>query len=140
MTDYAGDLTPQQAWELLSGNPSARLVDVRTAAEWHFVGVPDTSTIGHEPLFVEWVNYPEGSRNSQFMSRLTDAGLQPGDQTPLIFLCRSGGRSVSAAKAATQAGLGPAYNIVGGFEGPVDGHGHRRSAGWRNTGLPWLQT
>lgn len=139
MTNYAGDLTPQQAWDLLADNPDARLVDVRTDAEWRFVGVPDTSTIGHEPLFLEWVGYPDGARNAGFVEQLKAAGIEPGSQTPLIFLCRSGGRSISAAVAATEANLGPAYNILDGFEGPVDEHGHRRTAGWRNADLPWFQ-
>lgn len=140
MTNYAGDLTAQEAWDLLKENPQARLVDVRTDAEWRFVGVPDTSSIGHEPLFLEWVDYPSGDRNFSFVEQLKAAGVEPGSDTPLLFLCRSGGRSIGAAVAATEADLGPAYNILEGFEGPVDENGHRRSAGWRNIGLPWVQS
>lgn len=139
MNDYAGDITPQQAWDLLSDNPNARLVDVRTDAEWRFVGVPDTSAIGHEPLFIEWVGYPGGARNEGFVEQLKDSGIEPGNDAPVIFLCRSGGRSAAAAVAATKAQLGPAYNIIDGFEGPVDENGHRRVEGWRAAGLPWFQ-
>ena len=139
MTDYAGDLTPQQAWDLLADNPNARLVDVRTDAEWRFVGVPDTSETGHDPLFVEWVNYPEGARNFGFVEQLKDAGMEPGAAAPVVFLCRSGQRSIGAAVAATEADLGPAYNILDGFEGAVDEHGHRGAEGWRAAGLPWRQ-
>ena len=42
---YAGDITPEQAWTILRENPDAVLVDVRTDAEWRFVGVPDLSSL-----------------------------------------------------------------------------------------------
>ena len=139
MSNYAGDLTPQEAWELLTTNPNARLVDVRTDAEWRFVGVPDTSETGNEPVFIEWVNYPEGARNFGFVEQLKESGMEPGAEAPVVFLCRSGQRSIGAAVAATEADLGPAYNILEGFEGAVDEHGHRGAEGWRAAGLPWRQ-
>lgn len=139
MTNYAGDITPQEAWDMLAANPQARLVDVRTDAEWRFVGVPDTSATPNEPLFIEWVNYPEGARNFSFVEQLKDAGIEPGGQAPLVFLCRSGQRSIGAAVAATEADMGPAYNIIDGFEGAVDEHGHRGAQGWQAVGLPWYQ-
>lgn len=139
MTEYAGDLTPQEAWDLLLSNPTAVLVDVRTEAEWRFVGVPDTSDTGREPVFAEWVNYPEGARNPRFLEQLRDAGLAPETGAPVVFLCRSGQRSIGAAIAATAAGIGPSYNVLEGFEGPADASGHRGAAGWRAAGLPWRQ-
>ena len=133
---YAGDLTPQQAWELLESNPQAILVDVRTEAEWRFVGIPDTSATGREPAFVEWTTYPSGAANPDFLEQVS-AVAQPG--TPLVFLCRSGVRSIAAAEAATAAGLGPAYNILEGFEGNPDASGHRGWQGWKAAGLAWRQ-
>lgn len=124
---------------MLEANPKARLVDVRTTAEWRFVGVPDTSSTGREPLLIEWVNFPDGARNFGFVEQLKEAGIEPGSDTPLIFLCRSGQRSIGAAVAATEADMGPAYNILDGFEGAVDEHGHRGAQGWRAAGLPWRQ-
>ena len=35
---YAGLLTPREAWDVLQAAPGARLVDVRTRAEWDWVG------------------------------------------------------------------------------------------------------
>ena len=49
---YAGDLTPAQAWELLGQVGHAVLVDVRTQAEWQFVGVPDLIRCPSGPLFL----------------------------------------------------------------------------------------
>lgn len=111
MNDYAGDITPQEAWDLLVQNPNAVLVDVRTEAEWRFVGVPDTPEGAKPPVFVEWVTYPDGARNPAFLDQLAEAGLTAGNDAPVVFLCRSGQRSIGAAIAATAAGLGPAYNV-----------------------------
>lgn len=137
---YAGDVTPTQAWEVLESDQDAVLVDVRTRAEWAYVGVPDTSALGREPGFVEWVRYPDGAPNTEFVAALQALGLQSGDGRPVVFLCRSGQRSIGAAKAATAAGLGPAYNILDGFEGGLDADSHRGRAGWRAAGLPWRQS
>src|SRR4051794_23456048 len=101
---YAGDLTPEQAWELLIADETAVLVDVRTDAEWRYVGIPDSAAIGGRAALVEWVSYPSGRPNPQFLKQLTDAGVTAG--RPVVFLCRSGVRSVAAAQAATSAGLG----------------------------------
>ena len=137
---YAGDLTPQQAWELLAAHDDAVLVDVRTNAEWAYVGVPDISGLGRETEFVEWVSFPDAASNPHFVDDVREAGLTSGDGRPVVFLCRSGQRSIGAAKAATEAGLGPAYNVLEGFEGNVDDDGHRGGGGWRAAGLPWKQS
>ena len=134
---YAGDITPQQAWDLLHGDPDAVLVDVRTEAEWKYVGVPETSSLGRRTVFVEWVRYPDGAPNPTFVEDRRAAGIGGG---PVIFLCRSGQRSIGAATAATAAGLTPAYNVLEGFEGALDGEGHRGAEGWRAAGLPWRQS
>lgn len=134
---YAGDLTPQQAWQLLADQDDAVLVDVRTQAEWAFVGIPDTSDLGKRPLLVEWSSLGGGPDPARFVSAVTDQ-VDPG--APILLLCRSGQRSAAAAEALTAAGLGPAYNVIDGFEGPVDGQGHRGAAGWRADGLPWVQS
>lgn len=137
---YAGDLTAQEAWDLLASDERAVLVDVRTDAEWRYVGFPDTSALGPErTVLVQWVDYPHGQVNPHFLDQLGAAGLEPGDRRPVVFLCRSGVRSAAAAEAATAAGLGPAYNVLDGFEGDVGADGHRGHEGWRASGLPWRQ-
>ncbi|MFD4294970.1 rhodanese-like domain-containing protein [Rhodococcus sp. NPDC058505] len=136
---YAGDLTPQQAWDLLREHPKAVLVDVRTDAEWRFVGLPDTAELGRPPILIEWVSVA-GARNDDFVGQLRGAGIAGGEDAEVIFLCRSGQRSIGAAEAATAAGIGPSYNVLDGFEGGLDEHGHRGGAGWRAVGLSWRQS
>lgn len=131
---YAGDITPQEAWDLLAADERAVLVDVRTEGEWRTVGVPDVAQLGREVVFDEWVT-PSGP-NPAFVDRLAEAGLAPGDERPVVFLCRSGQRSIGAARAATAAGLGPSYNVLEGFEGAPGFSGARDAEGWKVRGLP----
>lgn len=135
---YAGDITPEASWKLLSENPDAVLVDCRTDAEWKWVGAPDLSRLDRNVISIEWV-HSNGQRNENFVADLIAAGVTPGDR-PVVFLCRSGNRSIPAAEAATAAGIGPSYNMLDGFEGQLDGDGHRGGTGWRASGLPWRQT
>ena len=138
MSDYAGDLEPQQAWELLASEPDAVLVDVRTSAEWQWVGGADLSELGKPVVGIEWMT-SAGQPNPRFVEQLGEAGVGP--ETPVLFLCRSGARSASAARAATAAGYGPAYNVAEGFEGDPDARGHRGTInGWKVAGLAWRQS
>jgi rhodanese-related sulfurtransferase len=132
------DLSPRQAWELLSADPTATLVDVRTRAEWSYVGVPDLSPLGRAAVLVEWVVYPDGEPNPAFMDELAAARVD--EDAPLLFLCRSGVRSKAAAAAAAAAGYAKVYNVTEGFEGPLDAEQHRGGAGWKAAGLPWRQS
>lgn len=134
---YAGDVDPTSAFAALQADADAVLVDVRTTAEWTYVGVPDLSQLGKRVIPVEWQHFPDGRRNEDFLGQLRAAGVAEG--APIYFLCRSGVRSAAAAEAATAAGLGPAYNISEGFEGPLDREGHRTHTGWKVAGLPWRQ-
>jgi rhodanese-related sulfurtransferase len=138
MPSYAGDVTPTQAWAALKTDDKATLVDVRTEAEWTFVGIGDLSSLGKKPLLLSWQVYPSMAVNPSFVRQLKDAGMP--EDTPLYFLCRSGGRSKAAATAATEAGFRQCFNIVEGFEGDPDGNRHRnRKNGWKFAGLPWVQ-
>lgn len=140
--EYRGDATPEQAWTVLSEESGAALVDVRTMAEWTFVGVPDLSGIAAPFLREEWQSYPSMQVNPAFVERLDralrDAGSGP--DRPVFFLCRSGARSAAAAAALTAAGYARCYNVAGGFEGNRDAQGHRGTVeGWKAVGLPWVQ-
>jgi rhodanese-related sulfurtransferase len=135
---YAGDITPLEAWKLLSDNPNAVLVDVRTDAEWRFVGVPDLSSLGRDAVYIEWVT-TNGVPNVNFADELKGSVPPSDEERPVIFLCRSGNRSIGAAEVATEEGLAPAYNVLDGFEGHLDASGHRGETGWRAVGLPWKQ-
>lgn len=135
--NYAGDVDPADAYAALQADPDAVLVDVRNSAEWSYVGLPDLSQIGKRVIPLEWQRFPDGALNGSFVEQLREAGV--GEGAPIYFLCRSGVRSAAAATVATAAGLGPAYNVSDGFEGPLDQDGHRAVSGWKAVGLPWRQ-
>jgi rhodanese-related sulfurtransferase len=135
---YAGDISPQATWAALEADPSAVLIDVRTKAEWNYVGLPDLSQLGRKVLLIEWQTWPDGSRNLDFVEQVTAAGVGPAN--PTYLLCRSGARSRSAAQLLTLHGWTSAFNIADGFEGPHDLTQHRGTvAGWKHDGLPWTQ-
>ena len=139
---YAGDVSVTDAWDGLKDNKDAVLVDVRTRAEWAFVGVPDLSEIGKDVVLIEWQAFPSMELNGNFSGELSavlkNSGLYA--EAPIYFLCRSGARSQSAAIAATQLGFRNSFNIAGGFEGDLDQNRHRSNVnGWRQNGLPWVQ-
>ncbi len=138
MSEYAGDVSPTETWTALKDDPTAVLIDVRTPAEWAYVGLPDVASIGKLVLTVAWQTWPDGQQNPAFIAEAQEQGLKLGQ--PVYLLCRSGVRSLAAAKALTEAGYGPCYNIAGGFEGPLDPARHRGTlAGWKVEGLPWRQ-
>ncbi len=141
--DYAGDISAAQAWERLQADPKAQLVDVRTMAEWSFVGLPDLSSLGRRVHCIEWQSFPSMAQNPGFAEQtaatLADAGA--GKDTPILLLCRSGARSRAAAIALTRAGFAQAFNVAGGFEGDPDGERHRGTVnGWKASDLPWVQS
>lgn len=129
---YEGELTPVEGYELLQKAPGAKLVDVRTRAEWDFVGrIPGA-------VEIEWETYPDGKPNPHFVEQLRQ---QVDSEALVIFVCRSGNRSHHAAAAAAAAGYTQSYNMLEGFEGKKDASNHRNTlAGWRAAGLPWFQT
>ena len=126
---YAGDVSPQTAWQWVEEG-TAVLIDVRTDAEREWVGfVP-----GAVPVALK--QWPGMAVSTDFDSELESLG-QLGKK--LVMLCRSGVRSIAAARRATELGM-EAYNILEGFEGDPDGSGHRNvTGGWRRAGLPWKQ-
>lgn len=137
---YAGDLSPTEAWALLSQNREAQMVDVRSVAEWNFVGVPDLSSIGRRVHCLEWQMFPSMAPNSAFVAQ-AEAALNGRKDAAVLFLCRSGARSRAAAMAMTAVGYTKAFNIADGFEGALDAGSHRGSTnGWKASGLPWKQT
>lgn len=135
---YSGDISVEEAWRRLGDETSAVLVDVRTAAEWSFVGAPDLSGIGKQAVRVSWQTLPKMEKNAAFVEEVR---AQTSDtNASLLFLCRSGARSQAAAIAMTAAGYSKCFNVAGGFEGDLDGDRHRGvTGGWKAAGLPWSQ-
>ena len=135
-------ISVEEAWTRLKQDAGSVLVDVRTSAEWTFVGLPDLSSIGKRPVLVEWQDFPGNRVNQAFADRVTEAltAIGANKDSELLFLCRSGGRSLSAARAMTAAGYVRCRNVADGFEGPLDPNRHRGSlGGWRAKGIPWVQ-
>ena len=137
-TCMVDNISPAQTWEAIKASPEAQLVDVRTDAEWNFVGVPDLASAGKQVVLIPWQVYPAMQRNEAFEAQLRQTGFTPDHR--IYFICRSGVRSFAAAQAAQAAGFPHAYNVADGFEGPPDATGHRgATAGWKADGLPWRQ-
>ncbi len=136
--NYAGDVSPADAWQKIAQDKAAQLVDVRTHAEWVFAGMADLSTLEKQAHAVSWKHYPNFDLNPQFLAQLQVA--VPDKSAPLYFLCKTGGRSLDAAIAATSAGYTTCYNIEGGFEGEMNTQRQRGGTnGWKAAGLPWHQ-
>ncbi len=127
---YAGALLPGEAHVLMQAG--VKLVDVRTKPELQYVGrIPGI-------LAVEWQTYPGNRDNPEFIAELS---ASVGKDEPVMFICRSGARSHSAAEAAMRAGWRETFNVLEGFEGDKDAEQHRNSVGgWRKAGLPWTQS
>jgi len=132
------NVPPKRVWEALQASPKAQLVDVRTDAEWNFVGLPDLSSAGKQVVAIQWQVYPTMQLNADFAKQLKEAGFTADHE--IYFICRSGQRSHAAAQAAQDAGFPRSYNVADGFEGAVNTAGHRGvSSGWKAQGLPWRQ-
>lgn len=135
---YAGDVTPQEAFAYLRSFGDGVLVDVRTVPEWQFVGEADLSATGARTLKISWKHYPNFALNPDFAAQVERERGTP--ETPLFFICRSGGRSLDAANHMAQQGFRYCFNVLDGFEGEPDVSGHRGTAGgWKAAGLPWKQ-
>ncbi len=126
---YAGDISPELAWHWVL-TEQAVLIDVRSDAERAWVGfVPNAKVAA-------WKLWPGMMENPDFDAQLRAAA--PANQK-VVLLCRSGLRSIPAAKRANTLGY-EAYNILEGFEGDPNPKAHRNTVGgWRVKGLPWKQ-
>ncbi len=139
------ELLPTETWDLLKEDSDAVLVDVRSKPELGFVGMPDLSTLDHTMLCVEWASFPGMSANTTFVEEVLH---ELGGATPsvMLFLCRSGVRSIGAARAMTEAFTAEGktvkcVSVAEGFEGDLDEQKHRGGLnGWKARGLPWVQS
>lgn len=131
-------MTSAEAWRVVSDDRHAVLLDVRSKVEFDYVGHPAGA------LNVMWKDYPHWQENPDFVAEVKAALSARGGDTnsrPILAICRSGARSLAAAKALAAAGYTNLTNVEEGFEGDKDAHGHRCSVGgWRYHQLPWEQT
>ncbi len=138
------ECSPEETWEGLKADTSSVLVDVRTRAEWNYVGIPDLAALNRDVILSEWRSYPQMQVNSGFVAEVLDA---LGEAVPdsIYFLCRSGVRSLEAARVMAEAldergQVVNCVNVATGFEGDLNGDRHRgRVNGWKKAGLPWKQ-
>jgi len=136
---YAGDISPKEAWQKLVDDPRTVLIDVRTPEEWSWVGTPNLDDLDRDLYFVPWAFFPNMAQNPGFVDQV-QSEASPKSDTPMLFLCRSGVRSVHAARALTDAGFTACYNITCGFEGDPNENGQRgKTSGWKVDGLSWNQ-
>lgn len=139
---HIDDVSVSDTWARLASDAKSVLIDVRTRAEWAYVGVPDLSGIGKQVVLVEWQSFPENRIDPDFAAKLTEALNQARvkKDADLFFICRSGGRSRMAAVVMAEAGYACCHNVAQGFEGGLDAERHRgRVGGWKVAGLPWVQ-
>lgn len=136
--NYASDISPVDAYEILKNEPNSFLIDVRTLPEWQFSGVPNLELIGKKAQTISWVFYPKMDLNNDFAEQVTK--IVPDKNTKLFFMCKIGGRSLDAAIKMANLGYKNCYNVIGGFEGDVNEEGQRgKINGWKGAGLPWYQ-
>lgn len=126
------DVPVSDVWSRLKDETNSLLIDVRTRAEWAFVGLPDLSELGKGVLTVEWQTFPDNRIDPEFAGRLADQLDRMGTakEAELFFICRSGGRSRMAAEVMAAAGYSKCFNVADGFEGPLDA-----STSWTGRGL-----
>lgn len=137
-------ITAHEAFKKLSDEKNATLIDVRTDAEFNFVGTADLRKIGADLILLPWKTFPTMTLNPHFTTNLEKTLLEKfGEkrhEAQLIFICLSGGRSQEAATHMTQLGYENCFNLTGGFEGEADTAGHRGNiSGWKASNLPWRQ-
>ncbi len=136
---YAGDMTPEESWSLLQSDENSVLIDVRSAAEWAYVGTADLSIIGKQTTTIEWQSFPNMTVNKNFIDRVRE--IYPNPETKILSICRSGQRSIATSRELTKAGYKKCYNVSEGFEGDKNKEGHRGlTGGWKFHGLPWRQS
>ena len=139
---HVDDVGVTEVWDRLRSDTASVLIDVRTRAEWTFVGIPDLTAAAKQPVLVEWQTFPDNREDAHFSQKLIASLAELGTpkEADLYFICRSGARSKRAAQAMTAAGYGRCHNVADGFEGPLDQDRHRgRIGGWKAAGLPWSQ-
>ena len=134
------DVDVEMVWKTLQSRPGSQLVDVRTRAEWTYVGIPDLGPVGKRTVLVEWQTFPDQAVDPRFAERLAGElkalGVQSDDD--LFFICRSGSRSLAAAKAMAAVGYRACHNVACGFEGPLDDGRHRGAQCGLEGGWPAL--
>ncbi len=135
---YKRNLLPKMAVERLQSNSQALFVDVRSKAEYKYVGFPENS------ILIPWIDDPDWEPNPEAFSDLVMQELDGRENllnTEIILICRSGFRSNEALKCLENKGFTQVSHVASGFEGDLDENDHRGNLnGWRHDGMPWSQS
>ena len=135
---YKRNLLPKMAVERLQNNPQVLFVDVRSKAEFKYVGYPENS------ILIPWIDDPDWEPNPEVFSDLVMQELDGRENllnTEIILICRSGFRSNEALKCLENKGFTQVSHVASGFEGDLDENDHRGNLnGWRHDGMPWSQS
>ncbi len=137
-------ISPKEAYQLLTNDKNSVLIDVRTFEEIHFVGFVDPEAFDSRMVLLPWQIFPDMQINPEFAEGL-DEGMQNffsdvAKEVKIIFICRTGGRSNAAANHAINLGYKNCFNLSSGFEGDLNKDSHRgKINGWKADLLPWRQ-
>jgi rhodanese-related sulfurtransferase len=113
----------------LETNPNSIILDVRTEEEWNGVGKPDAESLNSKTFFISLLLGPDRQKNENFIKDFLQKKISKKDN--ILVICRSGVRSMAAAKLLQQEGYKNLVNISDGFEGnPATGEG------WKKSNLP----
>lgn len=152
-----------EAYDMLNAVPDTYLIDIRTRAEYQFVGHPISAYLfPYMFMTKEFVKSDEkhayrfNVKNEAFIEEISKVFRKTDN---LFIICRDGMRSALAAKELVEAGFKNIYDVEDGFEGPefptfkdsnrhkfyrqiakrnkIHGFNHRRHYGWQWWGLPW---
>jgi rhodanese-related sulfurtransferase len=157
------DILSIEAYDMLNTVPNTYLIDVRTRAEYQFIGHPPTAYLfpyyfwnGTLAKKGENWEYQFSVKNKSFVDEISKKYQKTNN---LLIICRDGTRSILAARDLIKSGFKNVYNVRDGFEGPyfpyfedenrhkfyrhlakrnkIPGFNHRRFYGWQWWNLPW---
>jgi rhodanese-related sulfurtransferase len=152
-----------EAYDMLNTVPETYLIDVRTRAEYQFVGHPINAYLFPYRFLtqdLEKINdehrYAFSKKNKKFIEQISKVFKKTDN---LLIISSNGVRSALAAKELMAAGFKNIYDVENGFEGPefpffkdsneqkfyrqlakrnkINGFNHKRHYGWQWWGLPW---
>ncbi|WP_319380458.1 rhodanese-like domain-containing protein [Thiomicrorhabdus sp.] len=137
-------ITAENTYKWMKEDDSVILVDVRTPAEWQFVGYTPMAQIMIPSVFFKYDGVDDKKPryrsvlNEKFISEFEEKlfDLDADKNTPFVVMCRSGAtRAQPAAKMLDQYGYKNVYIMTDGFEGGKmkdgDKQGWRLKAGWK---------
>ena len=100
------------AFDFLSKKVGSHLIDTRSDLEWKTTGIPDLSSINKETNLINWGPVLDQTFFEQYKNFLLSSFNQNDN---LLFICRSGSRSLIAAQFAIKFGFENSFNIFEGF-------------------------